>query len=270
MYEKRLSRAFPGLIVLLLDDSASMGDAMPGTSDPKYQWVIRLLGHILHELLARSTEIRNDKVVVKPRCCVHAIAYGGTPTVLGPGLMDIQTAVELFGKSGNSLGLSGNRSGTDSAAAFELVLDTLSPLVADDRFRQSFPPMVFHLTDGESQTDAAPIAETIKRLSTADGNALVVNAYIGTQTTLEYEGAEDFPGYLMADEAGPSAYNLRLFEMSSVMPATIRENLVGDGIFPKIRTGARLLFDVRTKDMLKHAIQVVGSVGSRPANSAAA
>ena len=42
-------------------------------------------------------------------------------------------------------------------------------------------------------------------------------------------------------------------------------NLIDDGVFPQLRAGARLFFDVRTKEMLKHVIQVVGSLGSRAA-----
>jgi hypothetical protein len=137
--------------------------------------------------------------------------------------------------------------------------------VADDKFRHSFPATVFHLSDGESQTDASVIAKQIKELSTDDGNVLLVNAFIGTQTSLAYSGPEDFPGYVTADEAGPNRYNLRLFEMSSEMPPCIHQNLVDDGIFPAMRPGARLFFDVRTKEMLKHVIQVVGSIGSRAA-----
>ena len=76
---------------------------------------------------------------------------------------------------------------------------------------------------------------------------------------------EDFPGYVDASEAGPSPDNLRLFEMSSVAPDTIHRNLVDEGIFPNLRPGSRLFFDVRTRDMLKHVIQIVGSIGSRGA-----
>jgi hypothetical protein len=179
--------------------------------------------------------------------------------------MDIQTAVELFSKSGNSLGLSGDISGTDTAAAFEQMLTSLGNSLAGPRFRDSFPPLIYHLSDGESQTDATSFAEQLKQQTTSDGHALLINAYIGAQTSLGYQQPEDFPGYVEASEAGPSADNVRLFQMSSEAPATIEANLKADGIFPKLRTGARLFFDVRTKEMLKHTIQVVGSMGSRMA-----
>ena len=133
------------------------------------------------------------------------------------------------------------------------------------RPRESFPPLVFHLTDGMSATDATPIVEQIKALATADGNMLVCNAYIGTQTSLKYGSPEDFPGYVNEAEAGPSQDNLRMFRMSSEVPESMRRILVETGIFPMLRPGSRLFFDVRSRDLLKHTIQVVGSIDSRAA-----
>ena len=53
--------------------------------------------------------------------------------------------------------------------------------------------------------------------------------------------------------------------MSSVAPEAITANLKADNIFPQLRDGCRLFFDVRTREMLKHVIQVIGSMGSRMA-----
>jgi len=262
-YEKKISRAEPGLIVFVIDDSGSMEDDLPGTSDPKYQWVERLAGVILKELLARSTELKGDTAQIKSRYFIYLIVYGSNAQIWGTGEMDIQATVEKYANDGNSLGLGGKSGGTDAAAAFQKAYDYLKEAVRDQRFRKSFPPMVFHLTDGMSATDATSIAEQIKQLSTEDGNVLIVNAYIGTETNLSYKGPEDFPGYVDLSDVGPSEDNVRLFNMSSEAPACIRTNLIDDGIFPHVEEGARLFFDVRTKEMLKHVIQVVGSLGSR-------
>ena len=262
-YEKRISRRNPGLIVLVVDDSPSQQDSMPGTSDAKFKYVERDCGLILKELLARCTEVKDDAVVIKPRYYFYIIIYGGTAQTWGTGEMDIEKVVEKYAADGNSLGLGGHISATDTRLAFEKALQYLRGAVQDERFKDSFPPMLLHLTDGESQTDASPIARQIMDLEVKDGNVLILNAYIGTQTDLAYSGPEDFPGYTQRDEVGFSEDNLRLFEMSSVVPECIRGNLIEDGIFPQLREGARLFFDVRTKDMLKHAIQSVGSIGSR-------
>ena len=261
-YEKKISRAEPGLIVFVLDDSGSMSGNLPGSSDPKSQWVDRLHGNMFQELLARSTDLKGNTAVVKPRYFLFHILYGSEPHIWGSGEMDIETTVKKYTEDGNSLGLDGNLSGTYAKEAFVETLAYLKP-VTQERFKKSFPPMVWHLTDGESATDATPVAEEIMQLSTEDGNVLIANVYIGTETNLNYKGPEDFPGYVDLSEVGSNEDNIRLFNMSSEAPACIRENLVDDGIFPNLREGARLFFDVRTKVMLKHAIQVVGSLGSR-------
>ena len=262
-YEKKISRQNPGLITLVLDDSLSMYDALPGTTDRKFEWVLRYLAIIFKELLARSSEMSGESIVVKPRYYLNVILYGSNAMLWGDECMDIETAVQKYANDGNSVGLGGRLSGTNALEALEMACEYQRRAVADERFGESFPPMVFHLTDGESQTDASAVAEQIKQLSTSDGNVLVVNAYIGTQTSLNYNGPEDFPGYMEESEAGPSPDNIRLFNMSSQVSDSMRQNVIDDGIFPSLRPGARLFFDVRTKEMLKHVIQVVGSQGSR-------
>jgi hypothetical protein len=259
-YEQKISQANPGLLGLILDDSGSMADNLPGTTDPKFKWVEWYFGLILHELLARCSELKGNDAIIKPRYYLTVLTYGSHPVLWGSPEMNIQEAVERFSKSGNSLGLGGHLSGTDTEAAFAEMLDHLKKSLAGERFKNAFPPLVFHLSDGESATNAAPVAEEMKRQSTADGGLLVSNAFVGTRTKLAYTGPSDFPGYLAVEEAGPNEYNIRLFEMSSQAPAALEVNLKAEGIFPMFRSGSRLFFDVRGKEMLKNVIQVVGSV----------
>jgi len=262
MYEKKVSTANPGLIVSILDGSGSTQDCLPGTTDAVATWIERFEGIILMELLTRSTAMLGEQATIKPRYYNTFVLYGSQPDIWGEDIMDIETTVRKFKDSNHSFGL-GSLGRTDTKAAFEKAYSILQNAVTDDRFKESFPPMVFHLTDGLSDTDAGPVADKIKQLSTSDGNALIVNAFIGAKTNLAYQGPEDFPGYTTEDEAGPSDDNIRLYNMSSEMPEAIYQNLVSDGIFPALRQNARLFFDVRTKEMLKHVIQVVGSIGSR-------
>lgn len=263
MYEKKISSQNPGLIGGVIDDSGSTAAKLSGTTDSIFEWIARYFGIILMELLARSTAMQGQQAMIKPRYFNSFILYGSQPQLWGDSVMDIETAVTNYQKADNSLGLGARLGGTDALAAFEKMYSILQESIQREEFRDSFPPMVFHLTDGLSATDATPIAEKIRQLKTSDGNVLIVNAFIGTETSLGYTGPADFPGYLDESEAGPSPDNIRLFRMSSEMPGTIFNNLVDDGIFPKLREGCRLFFDVRTKEMLKHVIQVVGSIGSR-------
>lgn len=263
MYQMKVSKNNPGLIVANLDNSASTADSFPGTTDAIYVWIVRFMAIILMELLARCTTVQGGQAIIKPRYYTSFVIYGSKPDFWGSSIQDIETTIMRYKDSGNSFGLNGGSGGTDTKAAFEKTYEFLKEAVTEERFKDSFPPLVFHMTDGESATDSTAVAEKIKQLSTSDGNVLIVNAYIGTQTNLNYKGPEDFTGYTTEQEAGPEEDNIRLFRMSSEMPETIFHNLVDEGIFPNLRPGARLFFDVRTKDMLKHVIQVVGSIGSR-------
>jgi len=267
-YERRVERAHPALIVMVLDDSGSMASSMEGTTDARYQWVERYSGIILKELLTRCTEVAGDNPIVKPRYYFDVIKYGSKVETWPNGSngnqpLDIGEIIKKFGDDNATFGLGGLLGGTDTASAFNTAFTRLESALQSERFKDSFPPILFHLTDGESHTDAEPIAQQIMNLSSNDGSVLIVNAYIGTHTQLNYTGPADFPGYLNEQEVGSHPDNLRMFRMSSVIPKTIRDNLVNDGIFPSIRENARLFFDVRTKEMLKYVIQVVGSGGSR-------
>lgn len=265
-YDKKVERAHPTLIQMILDDSGSMKSPLPGSPKPRYECVELYAGAILTELLGRCTVFGaggSTQPTVAPRYFLDVINYGTDPKEWSAEELDIGEAAKKFNQQKGSFGLGAKLEGTDSAKAFKTAYDRMQVMINRPRYRDSFPPMVFHLTDGESETDASALAQQMAALSTSDGNLLVVNAYIGTQTALTYNGPADFPGYLTDAEVGLNQDNLRLFRMSSVMPETIRQNLIADGIFPKIRAGARLFFDVRTQIMLKNVISVVGSIGSR-------
>jgi len=118
-YEKKISQQFPGLILLGLDDSGSMRENLPGTSNPKYEWVERYTGIILDQLLERSSEVQGDNIKIKPRYFLHVTKYGSTTHLWNEPHMDIETTIRHFTDSGNSLGLSGNLGGTDAKQAFK-------------------------------------------------------------------------------------------------------------------------------------------------------
>ena len=84
--------------------------------------------------------------------------------------------------------------------------------------RQSFPPVVINITDGEASdcddNELRDICEQIKRIATDDGNVLLINIHISTDSTLP---AIIFP---MAEElTGAGRYSRLLAECSSVMPS---------------------------------------------------
>jgi len=270
-YQRKVEEARPALITLLLDDSGSMQDPMPGDAEnvAKHQWVERYLRVIMRELLARcSVDKGDDRLVSKARYHIDIITYGNQATPWHSEPLDVPSMVanltkrnpDFFRKNGGLLG--GREGGTDTKAAFRLAFERIEATLQTSVFNESFPPMLFHLTDGASNTDAEPIADSIRHLETLDGATLIVNAFIGTSTSLVYSGPTDFPGYLSTTDVGDNEDNLRLYRMSSVLPPSLEDNL-SEGIFPAIRPRSRLFFDVRTTDMFTKVMQVVGSGGSR-------
>jgi len=76
----------------------------------------------------------------------------------------------------------------------------------------SFPPIVIHLTDGESSDgDPTPYANALKQRATSDGNVLFLNCCLSSVAA----GSCLFKG---SDEDLSDEHAKRLFAMSSVLP----------------------------------------------------
>ena len=97
------------------------------------------------------------------------------------------------------------------------VRDLAAEWCAKSENRQSFPPVVINITDGEASdcddNELRDICTQIKRIATDDGNVLLINIHISTDSTLP---ATIFP---LPDElVGAGRYLRLLAECSSVMP----------------------------------------------------
>jgi len=90
---------------------------------------------------------------------------------------------------------------------------------------RSFPPIVVHITDGESQDgDPIPYADAVKNLATEDGNVLLFNCH------LSMTAADPF--MFPASEQGlPDELARVLFRMSSVLPEPFYRHAMMEG-FP--------------------------------------
>jgi len=96
---------------------------------------------------------------------------------------------------------------------------------------RSFPPIVVHITDGESQDgDPIPYAEAVKKLATEDGNVLLFNCH------LSMTAADPF--MFPASSGGlPDDLARVLFEMSSVLPDPFVRHALAEGF--ELQGGAR-------------------------------
>lgn len=89
---------------------------------------------------------------------------------------------------------------------------------------KSFPPIVVHITDGESQDgDPIPYAESLRELETEDGNVLLFNCH------LSMSAADSFM-FPASDEILPDELAKVLFQMSSVLPDRIVAQAKNEGI----------------------------------------
>jgi hypothetical protein len=101
--------------------------------------------------------------------------------------------------------------GTPMSAALTEVHALISDWTA--QHPNSFPPVVLHISDGES-TDGDPrgAGQAVGELSTSDGNVLVFNCHLSSDSSPKIE-------YPCSSEELPNQFARILFEMSSVLPS---------------------------------------------------
>lgn len=94
----------------------------------------------------------------------------------------------------------------------------LKEWIADPRHRESFPPIVFNITDGEASDGdreaILDIAKQIRSLRNAEGEVLLINIHISSNRLLK---SLSFPS--SREEVAENRYATLLYDASSTMPA---------------------------------------------------
>jgi len=111
--------------------------------------------------------------------------------------------------------------GTPMCEALRRAKATLETWVTSHR--NSYPPTVVHITDGES-TDGEPfgIASSIRSLSTSDGPVALFNLHLSSTAAKPVT----FPS---SESDLPDAFARILFDMSSLLPAPVRHEARFEG-----------------------------------------
>lgn len=113
--------------------------------------------------------------------------------------------------------------GTPMVAALQYAHTVLQQWVASHP--DSFPPIVVHITDGESTDgDPVPYGMQLTSLATTDGNVLLFNCHLASRQ--DYPVI--FPGAADALPQGSDEAS-QLFSMSSVLPPSFAANAAGLG-----------------------------------------
>lgn len=277
-YTAEISRSNPACFILLLDQSGSMADAVGGeVPQRKADFLADVVNRTLHDLVIRCTKAEE----IRDYYYISLLGYGQSSTPVGPaysgqlagrtlarvsevgeyparledrtkkvpdgagGLVDqsIRFPIWIDARA---------EDGTPMCAALQQAKAVLEPWLAEHP--HGFPPIVLHITDGES-TDGDPTAaaQAVTSLRSSDGHTLLFNCHISSQRAAKVEYPSD-PSSL------PNDFAKTLFNMSSPMPQEFRNaaNAVGISL-PEAARGFVFNADATA---LVHFFDI----GTRPAN----
>ena len=240
MVNTRIDRRHPGCFVFLLDQSASMGEPIPGASGAaKAQVLADLINDLLLTVVSRCIKERNEP----PRHYydIGIIGYGeDVRPLLGGSLTgrtlasvaEVAKAVVRVADStdGRPVWFDSRSAGrTPMCEALDMAGRTLAGWIHSHP--DSFPPIVINISDGMS-TDGDPTVwgQRLRDLSTRSGNLLFFNICLSSAGG----SATSFP----ATHVGlPDQYGQALFQISSELPDFMQRRATELGY--TVKPGAR-------------------------------
>lgn len=255
---QEISRAHKACLLFLVDQSAGMEECLGGTGRPRQYELASMTNDWLWNLVIRATGgwgVRGywDVGVLGYRTdrnanpVIESALEGPLAGTLLVSIVDlaehparVERGIERFrdDASGELIEVRSERPVWVDAkaegeaavcAAFEHAHDILKKWI--EEHPDSFPPIVLHITGGESQDgDPTAHAEALKNLATDDGNVLLCTCYLSTTGT--------DPVFLPSSGKDlPDAAARTLFETSSVLPKCMYDNAVSEGF--EVQSGAR-------------------------------
>ncbi len=208
MYEKSITREHRSAFVIMIDQSGSMAEFIDyeGRTITKAEAVAEVANSIIAELIERAR--RGDGV--RNYYDVGVVGYSGSEAssmlddenLLIPitelAQSDVETksyAIEYTLPSGESVSQLSttkawvtpiSRGETPMYESLNMVYDTIKKWCQQPQNYDSFPPMIFNITDGESSdctgVDMLNMSRRIRSLSTSDGYAFMINVHIASSS----------------------------------------------------------------------------------------
>jgi hypothetical protein len=271
-YSAEISRVNPGCIVFVIDQSGSMSDRLE--VDTKADEVATILNRTLVDLITRCAREEG----VRDYFHVGVIGYGaqGPHNALGSVGENLINPLSLL--EANPLRIEKrNRKVPDGAGGlvevetdfpvwFEPIADGGTPMraalllaahtLADwcDVNPNSFPPVVLHLTDGESTDgDPEPVSRELRQISTDDGEVILMNAHISDVSSREIA----FPD---SDSELPDQYARLLYAMSSTLAPQMQDRARSLG-FNVNDSSRAFVLNARVEQIINFF-----DIGTRPSN----
>ncbi len=237
-YSAEISRSTPTCFVFVVDQSASMDDAIGGELPQKKSAVVAdAINRLLFELTLRCAKEEG----VRDYFHIAVLGYGGSAvgsafsgSLSGRDLVPISEIANSPARLEERIKKVADGAGglVEQKVKFPIWLDSKSgggtPMVQAltraealvsgwaDKNPAGFPPVVLHLTDGES-TDGNPtdIATKIRSQLTTDGNVLLFNLHVSALGGKPIS----FPA---SETELPDQFSRLLFGMSSLLPSQMR------------------------------------------------
>ena len=237
MYTAQISRTDPSVFLFLIDQSGSMsGDWGVEVGKKKHEALATILNRLLQNLVLRCAKEEGIRDYYE----VGVIGYGSRVgsalggalaghdlvriSQLGENPIRVDTKPRKLDDGAGGLVEQSIKlpvwvdpiadNGTPMTQAFAKAVTIISSWVT--RHPNSFPPIVFNLTDGEpSDGDPSSKASELTSLATSDGNVLLFNIHISTSRNAPIV----FPA---TDASLPDDSAKLLFRMSSVLPPYMR------------------------------------------------
>lgn len=250
-YNQEISRANPGYLIVLLDQSFSM--CYPyGSAGTKAKECATAVNRVLRETVLACT----DGEEIKNSCYISVLGYGKTKDAAVnafSGSLAAKPMVSVSDLTENCLRVENiTRKVADGAGGLVEIDDQFpiwieaaavgetpmsdgfqmaSQLISQwiEEHQSSFPPVVINITDGEANSlpRAKAAAEQLSQLETDDGATLLLNAHISGATDNEVilpSSVEQLP-------SGDS-YAKFLYEISSELPPLMLERAAASGLNP--------------------------------------
>ena len=270
-YSQEISRQHPVLFVFLLDQSGSMEDPIGGNNAAgrrKMDEVATAVNSWLQNMAIRATGSEGVRNYMDVALIGYRTDQQANPIIASPLLgMPVQSAQpndenrvlfsineisecgdvvtrtkEFFDdESGELMKVEEEarvwvvpkaEGGTPMCSALHRAYELIEQWIAAPGHAESFPPIVIHITDGESsEGDPLPYALPIMDLETQDGQVLMFNCHL----SMSQADPILFPPN---DETLPDDYAKLLFKMSSPFPEKLFQAAVAQG-FTLLQPGAR-------------------------------
>lgn len=230
MYSKNITSSEPTLILVLIDQSSSMGSPWGNSGISKCELAANAVNHTLYDLTLNAC-MKDGELIDRVHVGVFGYGQGGVswrlPGAEASGWQTASSWCTGFASTARvPVSHDGHRAieqeipiwlepvaanGTPMAPAFQKAHQVVKAHAV--AYPNSHPPIVINITDGEAGGIESPSSQ-IRSVTTEDGNALLFNLQIAS------EGGEP----VMFPERPPSGctpYTRVLHSISSIVPANM-------------------------------------------------